>query len=56
MLFGSYARGSASPESDNDIAIDLQPFHFSPEKFEGDHFFVEEIRRNEIDITDQVIG
>ena len=56
VLFGSYARGSASPESDIDIAIDLQPFPFSPEQFEGDHFFVEEIRRNEIDITDQVIG
>jgi predicted nucleotidyltransferase len=66
VLFGSHARGSASPESDIDIAIvspdlgksvlhekmnlnrwrrkaavtiDLQPFPFSPEQFEGDHFF-----------------
>lgn len=82
VLFGSYAKGTATEESDIDFAVvspdfgksllhekmdlfgwrhysnltaDLQPFPFSPEQFEADHFFVEEIRKTGIDITDQVL-
>lgn len=82
VLFGSYAQGTATADSDIDLAVvspdfgksllrekmdlfgwrhhssltaDLQPFPFSPEQFAADHFFVEEIRKTGIDITDQVL-
>lgn len=82
VLFGSYAKSTASGESDIDLAIvssdfgkspltekmdlyewryqaqlatDIQPFPFSLVEYDGDHFFVEEIRKTGIDITDQVI-
>ena len=37
------------------LDAEIQPFPFSPIEFDGDHFFIEEIRRTGIDITDQVI-
>ncbi len=82
ILFGSYAKGTATNDSDIDVAVispnfgkaplfdkidlnewkydanlsaDLQPFPFSPEQFKADNFFVEEIRKTGIDITDQVL-
>lgn len=83
ILFGSYAKGTAGPESDIDVAIvsanlgkahlkeklnlyglryyaqttdDLQPFPFGTEEFENsDHFFIQEIKKTGVDITQDVL-
>ena len=81
-MFGSFAKATATNESDIDLAIvssdfgkspltekmdlyewrhyadlkaDIQPFPFTPIEFNSDHFFVEQIRKNGIYITDRVI-